>query len=104
MSSLSSIYIKREVLETMLKTLEIKGEKGISIDISISDETNKWGQNVSSYVSQTKEEREAKKDRYFIGNGKCFWTNGIIKIAEKKEQAPVQTAPATQEEGSDLPW
>jgi hypothetical protein len=102
MSSLSSIYIKKETLETLLKTLESKGEKGISIDISIGDETNDFGQNVSSYVSQTKEQREAKKKRYYIGNGKCFWTNGTIVVAEKKEPVPDTTAPDT--ENDDLPF
>lgn len=104
MSSLSSIYIKKETLETLLKTLESKGEKGISIDISIGDDTNDFGQNVSSYVSQTKEQREAKKKRYYVGNGKCFWTNGTIVVAEKQEQAPTPTAPATQSETDYIPF
>ena len=86
MSSLSSIWIKKEVLETLLKTVEKKGEKGVSIDISISDETNQYGQNITAYVSQTKEEREAKKDRYYVGNGKNFWNDGKITVAERKEQ------------------
>lgn len=86
MSSLSSIWIKKEVLETLLKTVEKKGEKGVSIDISISDETNQYGQNITAYVSQTKEEREAKKERYYVGNGKNFWNDGKITVAERKEQ------------------
>ena len=62
MSSLSEIYIKKEVLETMLKTVIAKNEKGVSITISINDETNQYGQNLSGFVSQTKEQREAKKE------------------------------------------
>lgn len=86
MASLSNIYIKKETLETLLNVVKKKGEKGISIDISISDETNQWGQNVSSWVSQTKEQREAKKDRFYVGNGKNFWNNGKIEIAKKQEE------------------
>ena len=110
MSSLSSIYIKKETLEVLLKTLEAKGEKGISIDVSISDEANNWGQNVSSYVSQTKEQREAKTKRFYVGNGKCFWTNGTIVVAEKQHSAPAPTAQPTnpalepEAETNDLPF
>jgi hypothetical protein len=85
MSSLSNIYIKIETLETLLSTLKAKQEKGISIDFSINNDTNEWGQNVSAYVSQTKEQREAKAQRFYVGNGKCFWTDGTINIAVKKE-------------------
>jgi hypothetical protein len=92
MSSLSNIYIKIETLETLLSTLKAKGEKGISIDFSINNDTNEWGQNVSAYVSQTKEQREAKSQRFYVGNGKCFWTDGTINIAAKKEAEQVFNA------------
>jgi hypothetical protein len=35
--------------------------------------------------SQTKEEREAKAQRNYLGNGKVIWTNDIIKLAEKEQ-------------------
>lgn len=83
MSTLASIYLKLETLETLVSTLKKKAEKGISIDVSLSDTTNEWGQNVSTYVSQTKEQREAKTPRFYTGNGKVFWTDGKITIADK---------------------
>lgn len=86
MSTLHDIYVKKDVLKKLYQTLEKKGENGISLTISISDETNQYGQNVSGWVSQTKEQREAKKERYFVGNGKVFWTDGNIQVAKKKEQ------------------
>jgi hypothetical protein len=49
------------------------------------------GQNVSAYDSQTKEEREAKKPKAYIGNGNVVWTDGNIK-AVKKEAATQQAA------------
>lgn len=106
MASLSNIYIKEETLETLLNTIRKKGEKGVSIDISISDETNQWGQNVSSWVSQTKEQREAKKDRFYVGNGKCFWTDGKIEIAKKKEEVKNDdiNANTEMEEDDELPF
>jgi len=86
MSSLSSLYIKTETLETILNTLKTKNAKGVEITISINDETNNYSQNLSSFISQSKEEREAKKTKFYVGNGKVFWTDGKITIAEKKEQ------------------
>jgi hypothetical protein len=67
--------------------------------IGVNDEANQFGQNVSLTDSQTKEEREAKKSKNYIGNGTVVWTDGSIK-AVKKEQA---TASA-KEVASDLPF
>jgi len=101
MGSLSNVYIKKENLEVLLKTIEAKGEKGVSIDISINETSNDYGQNLSAYISQTKEQREAKTPRYYVGNGKCFWTDGVIKIAEKKAEVhtavPIPQSPATDD-------
>jgi len=104
MSALSDIYIKTEVLETLLKTVKAKGEKGLSITVSISDETNQWDQNVSAYVSQSKEQREAKANKFYVGNGKVFWTDGkIVKAEKKSEPAPTAAAPAN-DESDELPF
>jgi len=93
MSALQSIYFKKETLKKVYDTLEKKGEKGIEITVSVSDETNQYGQNVAAFVSQSKEEREEKKPRFYVGNGKVFWTDGTIKKAEKQEDnTPVQDA------------
>jgi hypothetical protein len=59
--------------------------------LSINDDANQWGQNVSLTDSQTKEEREAKKSKNYLGNGNVVWTDGNIK-AVKKETAPQQSA------------
>jgi hypothetical protein len=66
--------------------------------ISISDETNQWGQNVSITDSQTQEEREAKKTKNYLGNGKVVWTDGKVATATKQE------AKVAVEETSDLPF
>lgn len=87
MANLSTIYIKKETLKTLLETVEKKGEKGIEITISTNDDTNNYGQNVSSYVSQSKEQREAKTNKFYVGNGKVFWTDGKIEVAKKIESS-----------------
>jgi hypothetical protein len=94
MAALAELFIKQETLETLLKGVKAKGLKGISITVSINDDTNEYGQNVSSFVSQTKEEREEKKTKYYTGNGKVYWTDGKIKIAQKVEPAQELPTPA----------
>jgi len=103
MSSLSSLYIKKEVLETLLKVVNQKGEKGVDITISINEESNQYSQNISSYVSQTKEQREAKKEKFYVGNGKVFWTDGKITLATKKEEVH-EAKPITEDDANDLPF
>ena len=83
--TLADFFIKKETLETMLKVINAKNQSGISLQIGINDETNQWGQNVSVSVSQSEEDRKAKKDKYYVGNGKVFWTDGKITKAEKKD-------------------
>lgn len=98
MSSLSDVYIKLETLEKLVDVLKKKGEKGISITISLNDESNQYDQNVSAYVSQTKEQREAKKERFYVGNGRTFW--GVGKV--EKPDTPATPDSATSDE--DLPF
>ena len=102
MASLNSLYIKTETLKTILDTLNKKGEKGIELTVSLNDESNNYGQNISAYVAQSKEQREKKVDKFYVGNGKTFWTKGETPIAKKQEaSAPAQTS---NEEPSDLPF
>lgn len=72
------------LLQLVLKTG--KGEYK-PITISINNETNEYGQNVSAWKEQTKEERAAKKKKEYVGNGKVFWTDGSINVATPKEEA-----------------
>lgn len=100
MAQMQDLYIKLDVLETLVKGIKAKGEKGIAITISVSDETNNYGQNVSSWVSQKKEDRE--KPKYYVGNGKVFWNNGVIKNAEKQDNNT--PSPAISDDDTGLPF
>lgn len=51
--------------------------------VSLNDETNGYGQNVSVWESQSKEQQAAKEQRNFVGNGKVVWTDGNVKVADK---------------------
>ena len=81
----------------------IAGKDGavyVNLTMSVNDET-RYGNNTGVFVSQTQEEREAKKQKSYLGNGKVVWNNGSIVNAEKEEQAEVVTQEA---ETSDLPF
>lgn len=99
MGSLSEVYIKKETLKTLLSVLDKKGDQGVAITISISDETNDYSQNLSAWVSQSKEQRESGLKKFYVGNGKCFWTDGKISIAEKRQTN--QSQPQQQSNGDD---
>lgn len=103
MSALGEIYIKKETLKNLFDVVSKKGENGVSLTISINDETNDYGQNISAFVSQSKEDREAQKPKFYTGNGKIFWTNGEIKVAEKKDKA-IAATPMTNIDDDILPF
>lgn len=68
----------------------VKGKNGAvyyDFTISVNDEANEWGKNVSVFDSQTKEEREAKKKKDYLGSGKVTWTDGNVSAAPKQAQA-----------------
>ena len=75
----------------------VKGKNGkvyYNFTISVNDETNQFGQNVSAFDSQTKEEREAKKQKVYLGNGKVVWTDDSIVVAERMDADAPKSAPA----------
>ena len=93
MATLATIYIKKETLQQIITVLNNKTgdeSKGVNITISQNDESNKYGQNVTGWITQTKEQREAKKERFFVGNGKVVWTKGETPIGVKSEEQPIQ--------------
>ena len=70
------------------KSKLFKGAKGTYLDLTVAlnDEPDQYGNDVSAWHSQSKEERDAKNDKIFLGNGKVFWTDGNISIAVKKQE------------------
>lgn len=73
----------------------VKGKNGAvyyDFTISVNDEANEWGKNVSVFDSQTKEEREAKKKKDYLGSGKVTWTDGNVSAAPKQAQAQAQVS------------
>ena len=72
----------------------IKGKDGAvyyNFTLSVNDET-RYGNNVAVMNSHTKEERDAKVARNYLGNGKVVWTDSNIVVAEREEKKTVQSS------------
>ena len=106
MASLSEIYLKKSTLETILKELNAKQGKdaeGVKLTVSLSDQPSKFGQNVSVYVAQTKEQREAKTPLFYVANGKTFWSKGETPVPQREEQQQAPQ-PVASENDDDFPF
>ena len=83
------------------------GKKGkyLPITITLNNEPDQFGNQGPVVVEQTKEERDAKASKTYLGNVKVVWTDGnnVDKAAYDSNQptAPA-SAPAAAEE--DLPF
>ena len=73
-----------------LATISLKQSDGSykKLTLSISDTTDKYGNNISIYEEQSKEQRDAKTPKSYVGNGRVFWSDGKISVAEKKVESP----------------
>ena len=69
----------------------------------MNDELDQFGNQGPVVVEQTKEEREAKAEKTYLGNVKVVWTNGSnVDVAPRDNQSAPAPAPAAAEE--DLPF
>ena len=91
----------------MLKALNAKEGKegeGVKITISLSDQTNNFGQNVSAYVAQTKEQRDAKTPLFYVGNGKTFWSKGETPVPQREQPTQAQQPVTSANDDDTFPF
>ena len=87
------------------KTKIIQGKKGkyFPITITLNDEPDQFGNNGPVCIAQTKEERDAKTAKVYLGNVQVVWTNGNnVDVAPRQDQ-PAKAAPAAAPV-DDLPF
>lgn len=87
MSTLINLSLRVDQLPKEKFVAGKDGKVYYNFTVAVNDEANQFGQNVSAYDSQTKEEREAKKSKSYIGNGNVVWTDGNIKAIKKENVA-----------------
>jgi len=80
-----STLISGSIDLTKIDKSKLKDGKYLNVQISVNDATDNYGNNVAITVNQTKEEREAKEKKTYLGNAKVVWTDGVIKTADKVE-------------------
>lgn len=87
----------------------IEGKKGkyLPITITVNDELDQFGNQGPVIVSQSKEERDAKTEKVYLGNAQVVWTNGQFpspppRDGQAPQQASMQAQSVAQED--DLPF
>ena len=95
-------------LNAIDKNKIIEGKKGkyLPLTITLNDEVDQFGNQGPVIISQTKEEREGKVDKVYLGNVKVVWTNGENVAPAPKQEAAVGTPQpaAVNEVEDDLPF
>tara|TARA_R110000787_G_scaffold49357_2_gene118463 strand:+ start:1444 stop:1737 length:294 start_codon:yes stop_codon:yes gene_type:complete len=85
MASLSSVNINVSKIPKE-KLYEGKTGKFLQLTFVQNNDVDNYGNNVSVYVSQSKEEREEKKPKVYLGNGKVVWGDGKNVEPAPKDQ------------------
>ena len=91
-------------LNAIPKDKIINGKKGkyLPVTITLNDEVDQFGNQGPCIVEQSKEEREAKVAKVYLGNVKVVWTDGNnVDRAPMDNQQQAAPAPAVDE---DLPF
>lgn len=87
-----------DIPKEKITTSEKNGKKYLNIVVDKRKEVSKFGETHTVFISQSKEEREAKSDKKYIGGGKEF-------IFDKKEEIQVVEAEVIEPQPSnDLPF
>ena len=77
--------------------------KYLPITITLNNDLDQFGNQGPVVVEQTKEERDAKAPKTYLGNVKVVWSNGQnVDPAPRDNQSAPAPAPAAAEE--DLPF
>jgi len=102
---MASIIATSINLNAIPKDKIIIGKKGkyLPITITLNDELDQFGNQGPVSVQQSKEERDAKTAKTYLGNVKVVWTNGdnvAVAPRDDQQQAPAPSAAVAD----DLPF
>ena len=92
-------------LKNIPKDKIFNGKKGqyLPITITINDEVDQFGNQGPVCVEQSKEERDAKTPKTYLGNVKVVWTNGDFPERIPYDDAGYTPKPKV-DKGVDLPF
>tara|TARA_Y100000114_G_C11519236_1_gene212696 strand:- start:123 stop:437 length:315 start_codon:yes stop_codon:yes gene_type:complete len=104
---MASIIATSINLSEIPKDKIIEGKKGkyLPITITLNDEVDQFGNQGPVCVQQTKDERDAKTAKTYLGNVKVVWTNdNNVGVAPRQEQMAQATPAAAASSPDDLPF
>ena len=92
-------------LSEIPKDKVIVGKKGkyLPITITLNDQFDQFGNQGPVVIEHTKEERDNKAPKIYLGNVKVVWTNGENVVAGTKQDQPAMAA-SDAAEADDLPF
>lgn len=82
------ISLCAEDLKPHLKKNEKNGKHYVNVVIDSRKETDKFGNTHTAYISQSKEQREAKQPKQYVGNGKEFKFNSSSPTPQETTSKP----------------
>jgi hypothetical protein len=89
MSAITNFSIN---LEAIPKELIIKGKKGSYVNLTLfQNDDTRYGNNASVSLAQTKEDRDSKNPKVYLGNGKVAWVSEDGVSVAEREDAPAET-------------
>lgn len=92
-------------LDKIDKTKIINGKKGkyLPLTLTLNNDVDQYGNQGPVIMEQSKEEREAKADKIYLGNAAVVWTDGNnVDRAPYNDQNAAPAAPV--DAGDDLPF
>jgi len=95
-------------LDSIPKDKVFIGKKGkyLAVTVTLNDEVDPYGNQGPVTVDQTKEERDAKAPKTYLGNAKVIWTNGTnVEPAPRDDQSgQPASAVSVSLQPDDLPF
>ena len=93
-------------LNSIPKDKIYQGKKGkyLPITITLNNELDQFGNQGPVVVEQTKEERDAKAEKTYLGNVKIVWTDGNNVDTAPRDNNQSAPAPAPAAADADLPF
>jgi len=95
-------------LSKIPKSAIVKGKKGsyVNLTLGVNNEQDQFGNDGGVAIGQTKEQREAKEPKVYLGNGKVVWSDGVMPEAKWGDDvaAGAVKSKAKEEAEDDLPF
>jgi hypothetical protein len=106
--------LKHQITETAKGTRVIQfpidqfyeGTKGIYLDLmgEVNDEVDQYGNNGGIWLGQTKEQRDNKENKLYLGNTKVIWSGESTPKGNNSSTPPPSNNSSQASDDDDLPF